>query len=124
MHFEGKIHETLNEIHPPCKQLSCFIHHYGYAFKNIEEARRHQERNVSIMRTELEDKGYTPRLCAQMTQELIYLETSTDEGLKFALDSLKLFRESSQLDNPFSQYLMYATVLYYVRKNDCAKTKE
>ena len=114
----GAVHEYINDANPPTKQLSCVIHHYGYAFQSLEEAQKHQERNVSILRHELEKSGYTPHLCAQMTQELIYLETSTDEGFRFAQDALLKLREENQLLNPASQYIMYATVLYYIRKQD------
>lgn len=119
--YVGAIHEKINDMRPPMKEFSCVIHHYGYAFKNLEEAQKHQQRNVSILKGVLETSGYTPRLCAQMTQELIYLETSTDEGFEFAQKSLNIFQEANQLQNPASQYIMYATVLYYLRKNEPEK---
>lgn len=116
--FVGAVHEHIEEIGFPVKEFTCTIHHYGYAFKNIEEAKKHQERNINILREEIEKKGYTPHLCAQMTQELIYLETSTEEGFQFAKKVLEIFKEDKELLNPSIQYVMYATVLYYIRKQE------
>lgn len=122
--YIGAVHEYINDARPPVKQFSCVIHHYGYAFKTLEEACQHQERNVSILKQELERSGYTPHLCAQMTQELIYLETSTDEGFQFARNALSILKNANQLLDPSAQYIMYATVLYYIRKQDILLAKE
>ena len=122
--FVGAIHEHINEVFLPNKLFNCFVHHYGYAFKTLEEAQKHQERNVSILRAELERTGYTPHLCAQMTQELIYLETSTDEGFSFANTALEKLSEANQLSENSAQWIMYATVLYFLRKGNSAKAAE
>lgn len=116
--YIGAVHECINNIQPPTKSFSTVIHHYGYAFKTLEEAKKHQERNVSILNAELQHSGYTPHLCAQMTQELIYLETSTEEGLQFAQKALASLQATNQLKNPSAQYIMFATVLYHLRKQE------
>ena len=122
--FVGKVHESFNEAYTPAKQFSCFTHHYGYAFKTLEEAQKHQERNVSILKAELERTGYTAHLCAQMTQELIYLETSTDEGFSFANTALEKLSKANQLSENSAQWIMYATVLYFLRNGNAAKAAE
>ena len=122
--YVGAVHEQINDVRPPMKQLSSVIHHYGYAFQTLDDAIKHQERNVSILKQELERTGYTPHLCAQMTQELIYLETSTDEGFRFATHALSVLKNTNQLLDPATQYILFATVLYYLRKQDIPHARE
>ena len=122
--FVGKIHEQLNEWHLPHKQFSCFLHHYGYAFQTLEEAQKHQERNVSILKKEFASTGHHPHLSAQLTQELIYLETSTEDGFRFAQEAISLFEKTNQMQDSFSQWLLYATVLYHLRKNNPEDAKQ
>lgn len=44
--FVGKIHEYLYPFKGPVKNLSDFVHHYGYAFKNKEDKLKHAYRNI------------------------------------------------------------------------------
>lgn len=119
--FIGAIHEHINEVFLPNKLFHCFVHHYGYAFQTLKDAQKHQERNVSILQEELKKEGYEPHLCAQMTQELIYLETSTDEGFSFAKKALQELAKLNQLTTASAQWIMYATVLYFLRKESVSE---
>lgn len=116
--FVGAVHEYVNDLKQPTRAFSTVIKHYGYAFKTLDEAQEHQKRNVSILWKELEKKGYTPHLCAQMTQELIYLESSTEEGLAFANKAISILGGESLLREPAAQYILFATVLYHLRKGE------
>ena len=116
--FEGKVHETFNEIFSPHKQFNCFTHHYGYAFENLEAAKKHQNRNVSILKKELVEVGCTPRLCAQMVQELIYLKETMDAGYRFAMDALTRLEKKGELADSCSQWIMVTTVRYFGKKTD------
>lgn len=122
--FTGRIHERLNEFFQPNKVFASFVHHYGYAFETAEEAEAHQKRNVSLLRKELDTFGYTPHLCAQMTQELIWLESSSEEGFQFANQALSVLQQKDLLRDTSSQYIMYATVLYYLRKQETKAAAE
>ena len=121
--FEGKIHETFNEVYGPNKQFSCFTHHYGYAFKDVETAKKHQERNVSILKKELVEVGCTPRLCAQMVQELMHLDHTAQAGFRFAMDALNRLEKLNQLNDSCSQWIMCATVRYFSKKKDLQGAK-
>ena len=122
--YIGAVHEYISDAKQPTKSFSSIIHHYGYAFQNIEEAQKHQERNANILRKELETCGYTPHLCAQMTQELIYLESSAEKGMEFAKSALEILEKEQKLTDPSSQYVIYATVLYYLRKQEAKEAEE
>ena len=119
--FEGRVHESFNEIYSPGKQFSCFTNHYGYAFQNAEEAKKHQERNVSILKKELVANGATPRLCAQMVQELMHLEETAPAGFNFAMDALRRLKNALQ-DN-CTQWIMVATVRCFARNKNLEGAK-
>ncbi len=121
--FVGRVHETFNEVYGPNKQFSCFTHHYGYAFQDLETAKKHQERNVSILKKELVEVGCTPRLCAQMVQELMHLEHTSDAGLRFATDALNRLQNIGQLEDSCSQWIIASTVRYFARKKDLQGAK-
>ena len=121
--FEGKIHEGFNEIHLPCKQFSCFTHHYGYAFLTLEDAKKHQERNISILKEELQSKGYHPSLCAQFVQETLYLEETKDQAYTFAKEALSHF-SASQWSNTCVQWILVSTVRYFCLKGDYSGAKK
>ncbi|MBR2402668.1 MAG: glycosyltransferase [Lachnospiraceae bacterium] len=122
-HFVGKVHERFNEVYLPNKQFSCFTHHYGYAFRTLEDAQKHRERNVSILKQEIAEQGLTPVYASQMVQELIYLEDSTDEGYRFAKESLGKFPKAYLTDSCL-QWIIMATVRYHCLKSSLDDAKQ
>ena len=117
-HFVGKVHETFNLVYEPNKVFHCFTHHYGYAFQNHEDKLKHCERNISILKGELVRYGIEPRLCAQMMQELMFLDETVDAALSFGVDALERIRSVNKLDDACSQWIMVATVRCYSKKQD------
>lgn len=116
--FVGRIHETFNEIEGPSKQFSCYVKHYGYMFANEDAAKAHQDRNVSILKQELAVAGETPRICAQLVQELLYLPETQEEGFAFAMAMLDKHKEPEWQQDSCAQWIMLATIRYFNRKND------
>lgn len=67
--FTGKIHESLRGVEFPRKLFNDFVHHYGYAYRNDEERKRHADRNiVPLLELRREYPG-DPRWVAQLAQE-------------------------------------------------------
>lgn len=122
--FVGRIHETFNEVFAPHKQFDCFTHHYGYAFQNIEDEKKHQVRNVSILKEELVEVGCTPRLCAQMVQELLALDDTIDGAYAFAIDALPRLEKIGMLSDSCSQWILVALVRYFAKKEDYTQAKK
>ncbi len=116
--FIGKVHERFNDVQGPHKQFSCFTHHYGYAFSSEEKAKEHRERNMSILKLELEEQGETPRICAQLLQEMLHLEDMVDAGYQFAMNILKKHPEPEWQKDSCAQWIAAATVRYFNRKKD------
>lgn len=119
--FIGKVHESFNEVFAPNKLFSCFTHHYGYAFADEDSKQKHQNRNLSILREELRAEGYTPRICAQMTQELLYMPKTREEGGSFCMESIERLQEAGQLGDALSQWLLLASVRFYFSNGEYEK---
>lgn len=122
--FVGKIHETFNEVSAPNKVFSSFVHHYGYADTDEEKIKEHQERNMSILRKEFEEQGYVPRICAQTVQELLSRPETAKEGLEFAEKSISELEKQRCLMDSCSQWVLVATVRYYIQRDDYENAKK
>lgn len=117
--FAGKIHESMQYIYPPCKLLKLYAHHMGYAYDSEEEKKKHQERNLSLLWTELEEKGYTPYICAQIAQELLHVKDTWDKGFAFCQKVIPiLVDEQGKIKDASTQWILVATARYYSMKND------
>lgn len=116
--FVGKVHESFNEVEEPFKLFSSFVHHYGYVFTDEEQKRRHQERNVGILRQELNTEGMTPRVCAQMMQELLGRKETADTGFRFFEISIKELEKKQELADSCVQWMLVASVRYFKVKKD------
>lgn len=112
--FVGKIHETFNEVYEPCKEFQSFVHHMGYAYFTPEDMRAHQDRNLSLLKEEIRENGYSPRMCAQMVQELLTMEDTAKDGLKFAWESLEELKKQNIEDDGSVQWILAAIIRYYV----------
>lgn len=111
--FVGRVHEGFREVFAPNKRFSCFTHHYGYAFADEESKKKHQKRNLSILEEERKQCGDTPRICAQMVQELLYLPETREQGNEFCLVSIDRLEQQGQLADSCSQWMLLASVRYY-----------
>jgi len=119
--FEGKVHETFNEVFAPNKQFNCFTHHYGYVYSSPEARLKHQERNVSILTEMLQEEGYTPKICAQLVQEYLSVEETCQKGLEFALEALPKLQAAGEMEDSASQWVAVATVRYFSRTGEHKK---
>lgn len=68
--FVGRIHETFSEYKQPCKDLSSFVHHFGYVYLNEEEKIAHRVRNEQLLEEELKKNPQDLRYRTQMAMEL------------------------------------------------------
>lgn len=116
--FEGKVHEHFNAVQEPYKAFSCFVHHYGYCFENEEAKKAHQERNVTLLVKEIKENGYTPRLCAQLIQELLSREETAEEGFRFFQQCIGELTGKWELEDSCIQWMLVASVRYYSIKKE------
>jgi len=111
--FVGKVHEHFNSVYEPFKSFSCFVHHYGYCYENEEENKAHQNRNVTLLLEEIKENGYTPRMCAQLMQELLSREETAEEGLKFFEQCVDKVTSQGGLNDACTQWMLVASVRYF-----------
>ena len=116
--FVGRVHEGFNRVMPPYRHFQCFTHHMGYIFEDAGAEKQHQERNVSILHIELKEHGYTPRLCAQMVQELLHRKETAKAGYEFAMKCIPALQKQKQLNDACSQWVLVGTVRYFAQQDE------
>lgn len=52
--FVHAIHETFSKVRGAQIRLHSYVHHYGYAFRNEEEKKKHSQRNLELLLAEHE----------------------------------------------------------------------
>ena len=72
--FEGKIHEYLIPWRADTKRLSCYVHHYGYVYKNEQEKWKHSIRNIEPLEEIVQRTPGDIRWAAQLVQEYSNIE--------------------------------------------------
>ena len=68
--FVFPIHENLVPLGEPCKHLSAFVHHYGYARReSFEQKDTRTSRNLPLLLEMYEKDPDSPQCCMQIAQE-------------------------------------------------------
>ncbi len=112
--FVGIVHETFSEHYAPNKFFKTVAHHSGYCYKNEEEKKQHQHRNLSLLKKQLKEEGYTPHICSQIVQELYTVRETWEEGYQFCLDSIPiLVEEQGRLHNSNTQWILVGSARYF-----------
>ncbi|MCR5153608.1 MAG: glycosyltransferase [Lachnospiraceae bacterium] len=122
--FIGRIHEGFNEVYAPNKLFNAFTHHYGYKFVDEEAKKKHTERNVRLIKQEIEEKGLTAKIAAQLVQEYMGSEETQEEGVKFAKEALVKLKEVPAEEMSSIQWLLVTLVRYYACRDLYEEAKE
>ena len=95
--FIYSIHENLNPFEEPCKRLSAFVHHYGYARKEtLGRKETRTSRNLPLLLEMYEKEPDSPWCCMQIAQEYRSVgefESAVEycrKGLKFARKEVRI----------------------------------
>lgn len=67
--FVGCVHEVLSPFLRPRKAFNDFVHHYGYAYPDMEASRKHSERNIPLLLKMREREPGNARWTMQLAQE-------------------------------------------------------
>ncbi len=124
--FVGRVHESYSGIQLPCKEFSCFAHHYGYAFESEEEKNKHRQRNLSLLEEELLRRPEDLRLHAQMAMELANYDN--EKALRFIEETQEKFQ--CQKEEPYYQWMvalkfpLFEALSYDPQKAEEEYTKE
>lgn len=120
--FAGKIHEYLLPFRQPQKSFSVFVHHYGYAFKNREEEKRHSARNLPLLLEMRKDEPGNPRWILQLAQEYFSLE-EYDKSMEAAASGLEEWK-SLRKQIEYAPTHVGATYAYVLISLDCLQKYE
>ena len=116
--FVGIVHEKFNEQYPPNKFFKTFAHHVGYYYENEEARKEHQNRNLSLLKKQLKEEGYTPSVCSQMVQELLQMEETWEEAYQFCLECIPILIEKGTIKNSNTQWVLVASARYFTMLGD------
>ncbi len=97
--FIFPIHENLSPFEEPCKRMSAFVHHFGYAHKNLFARKDSRpSRNLPLLLEMYEQDPDSPRCCMQIAQE--YRSVGDfGKAVEFCREGLSLAREGEQILN-------------------------
>ena len=102
--FVGKVHEAYMPTSSKIKHLSCYAHHYGYVYKSKEAEKKHSERNINLLKKELEENPNDIRMIAQLIQEYIAAD-NFEEARKWRKNTLDRYKPE-QCKNVVFQYII------------------
>ncbi len=98
--FVGAIHEYIEPYKLPKKAFSDFVHHYGYAYKDNEERKKHAQRNIGPLLKMRKKHPGDPRWMAQLAQEYF--------GNWEYQETLKVCKEGLEEWNAMKDWVEYA----------------
>lgn len=121
IHFINKIHECFSTAGTKIKLFSSYVHHYGYIYKSEEEAKKHSERNVSLLLQELEENPNNLRLTCQLIQEYRAIKKFKEAN---ELCEKILAKAKERYGNSFIQYIITCSLTFERMQNNEAGTEE
>lgn len=86
--FINAVHEEAINVSGPVKNLSSYVHHYGYVFKNEDDKKAHLLRNINLLLEQVKKEPKVARHYAQLTQEYRAAGEYT-KAKEIALDGIK-----------------------------------
>ena len=97
--FVFPIHENLSPFEEPCKRLSAFVHHYGYAKKNsLARQDSRTSRNLPLLLEMHKKDPDSPRCCMQIAQEYRSVGDFAN-AVEFCREGLALARKGDRILN-------------------------
>ena len=86
--FIDAIHERPTNIAGPTKDFTVYAHHYGYVFKTPEDKQKHLERNMTLIKAQVEKEPHVVRHYCHLTQEYNTIK-DYDNSLKYAYEGIE-----------------------------------
>lgn len=91
--FISPIHEILDPTYTPEKHFTCYVHHYGYVFDNIEDKKKHAERNISLLDKVLKENRADHRLMLQLAQEYGFIN-DFQKSIQISEEDIEMINEA------------------------------
>lgn len=97
--FIYRIHEYFNYVRGRTRKFNAYVHHYGYVYASVKEAREHSMRNISLL---LEEHAADPgnmKHTLQLVQEYNILNEYS-KSLEMSLEAIEL-SEKGRINNEY-----------------------
>ncbi|MDR2558814.1 MAG: glycosyltransferase family 2 protein [Oscillospiraceae bacterium] len=104
--FHGAIHEHILPFPQPTQSIKTFVHHWGYAFENEEQAAVKRKRNLAPLYDELKKTPNNIRIRSHILADL-----RGEELAEFLSETLTITRK--QLNNPYTQGIFALNITNY-----------
>lgn len=115
--FIGCINETFLNLYSPHKELSAFVHHYGFAYDTEEAKKARMDYTFELLQKDLERYPTNLRNRAQLTAVLSVKEP--ERAMKICRETLELCKEKKEN----SQYQWQMVVMFGLLENLQQKTE-
>ena len=101
-HFQDKIHEYLAPAQGGYKLINSWVDHYGYAYSSPEEKRKHEQRNLDLLKEALEEEPDNMRIRAHIAQEYIGIP---EYKLMFEIcdETIPMLKKNDEYHNSYRQ---------------------
>lgn len=86
--FIDAIHERPTNIAGPTKDFTAYAHHYGYVYSSQEEKDAHFERNMTLIKAQVEKEPHVVRHYCHLTQEYNTVN-DYDNSIKYAYEGIE-----------------------------------
>ena len=122
-HFQDKIHEYLTPVHGPYKLINSWVDHYGYVFANPEDKKKHDQRNLELLKKVLEDEPENLRIRAHLAQEY-YGIPQFREIIELCDETLPMLKKSDEYHNSYRQTFYMGKLLSLLNLEEFEKAEE
>lgn len=93
--FVDRIHEYLAPVHGENKLLNSWVDHYGYIYASLEDKRKHEERNISLLESTIRENKMHLRARAHLAQEYFGIPDH-EKMAEFCKESVDLLKNKKR----------------------------
>lgn len=122
-HFQDRIHEYLTPAQGGYKLINSWVDHYGYAYTSPEEKRRHEQRNLDLLKEALEEEPGNLRIRAHIAQE--YIGVPEYKPLfEICDETIPMLKKNDEYHNSYRQTFYIGKLLALLNLGEYEKAEE
>ena len=113
--YRGTIHEMISDLLPGetvCALSSTILHHDGYALDDVQKHQKKLERNLILLRAELEKEPNSPRRLLQCIESSLYQQEEREGYIRRAMELLQQTSDDELAKQPMCAHLYSQSVCH------------
>ena len=122
-HFKDRIHEYLAPTRGRYKLINSWVDHYGYVYTTPEEKRRHEQRNLDLLREALEEEPGNMRIRAHIAQEYTGIP-DYKPMLEICDETIPMLKKNDEYSNSYRQTFYMGKLLALLNLDEFEKAEE